>query len=748
MPVPAAAMPLSPGTRIGAYEVSAQIGVGGMGEVYRATDTNLKRSVAIKVLPEAVAKDANRLARFQREAETLAALNHPHIAQIYGLERSAGITALVMELVEGPTLAELITRGALAIGEVLAIARQIAEALESAHEQGIIHRDLKPANIKVRKDGTAKVLDFGLATAMEPARATSPEATQLPTVTSPAMTEAGIILGTAAYMSPEQASGKTVDPRSDIFSYGTVLYEMLSGRRAFNGDSSIAILTAILRDEPQPLHSHFELVQIIKRCLCKSPVDRFQTMTKVKASLAAVTLADRAPSIAVLPFANMSDDKEQEYFSDGLAEEIINTLVQIPGLKVTARTSAFAFRGKDQDITKIAEALHVSAILEGSVRKSGNRLRVTAQLINAADGYHLWSQRYDRAMADVFVMQDEIAAAIASALRLKLSGAPADRRAHQPNLRAYEAFLKGRHLVFVNTAESIALAKEAFEQAIERDPEYSEAYAELATWHFVQGAAGLRPAGETMPMARTNGLKAVELAPNEPRANAVLGAMAALYDRDWDKAGGRFQLALAAQQVPPEVRFRYAVFYLVPLRRFREALGEIERAVEQDPLNVLFRGMFALILGSESPDRAAIEARKAIDIDERHWLPYYAMSMNHFRLGELPEARQLAERSAAAAPWMPLPAGLLAGLLRRLGKNDDADAQVSKLKSPSGMFIYHMVCSEIDAATDSLAKAIAQGEVQPLMWFGASDFLRPLRSSSRWSALVQTMNLPSETASN
>jgi serine/threonine-protein kinase len=471
-------------------------------------------------------------------------------------------------------------------------------------------------------------------------------------------------------------------------------------------------------------------------------------MTAVKASLAAVTLVDRAPSIAVLPFANMSEDKAQEYFSDGLADEIINALVQIPGLKVTARTSAFAFRGKEQDITKIAEALHVSTILEGSVRKSGNRLRVTAQLINAADGYHLWSERYDRALADVFAMQDDITAAIASALRLKLGGTPPDRRARQPNLRAYEAFLRGRYLLFLNTTESFARGKDALEQAIALDPEYPEAYAELANWHFVSAAVGLRPPGEAMPIARTNALKALEFTPAEPRAHAVLGGMAALYEHDWDQAREEFHMALTAQPVPvpPEVRFRYALFYLVPLGRFREALDHFERAVEQDPLNVPFRAVFSLILGSESPDRAAVEARKAMEIDERQWLPYYAMSMRHFRLGELQEARELAGRSGAAAPWMPLPAGLLAGLLRQLGEHDDADAQLSKLKSPSGLFMYHLVCSDIDAAVDSFANAIAQGEVQPLMWLGATDFLRPLRSSPRWPALAKRMNLPPETA--
>ena len=549
------------------------------------------------------------------------------------------------------------------------------------------------------------------------------------------------MLGTAAYMSPEQASAKNVDARSDIFSFGAVLYEMLSGERAFNGDSSVTTMAAILRDEPRPLHSTPELVQIVRRCLRKSPADRFQTMAAVRASIAAVKLGEAAPTIAILPFANMSDDKEQEYFSDGLAEEIINALAQIPGLKVTARTSAFAFRGKEQDITKIAEALHVSTILEGSVRKSGNRLRVTAQLINAADGYHLWSQRYDRELADVFAMQDEIATAIAGALQLKLVGKPADRRKHQPNLPAYEAFLRGRHQVFVNTPESINLAKGAFEQAIALDPEYPEPYAELGTWHFVQTVAGLRRAAETIPLARTLAQKALELSPAEPRAQAVLCLLAGAFEHDWNEAGKRFQLALAAEQVPPEVRFRCGFFYLVPLGRFQEALAQMEIAIEQDPLNVLFRGIFAVILGNSGMhDRAAAEARKAIEIDERHWIPYYALSMNHLLRGELAEARQFAERCNQAAPLMPLPAGLLAGILRRLGENDRADELLSRLRAANGWFMYHIICSDIDAVAGWYAKAIEQGELQT--WFISPDLLKPLRSSPHWPALAKTLNLP------
>jgi serine/threonine protein kinase len=375
-------MALTIGMQLGSYEITELLGKGGMGEVYRARDLKLKREVAIKILPEEFARDSDRGTRFQREAEVLASLNHPNIAAIHDLKETGGTRYFVLELVEGETLADRLIRGSVPLDEAVQVAKQIVDALEAAHERGIVHRDLKPGNIKIGLGGRVKVLDFGLAKVASPLPAAEGFSNS-PTLMSGSM--GGVILGTAPYMSPEQASGKTVDARSDIFSLGAVLYEMLSGRRAFNGDSSIAMMAAVLRDEPHPLQSHPELVQIVRRCLCKSPADRFQTMTEVKASIAAVKLGEPTPSIAVLPFANMSDDKEQEYFSDGLAEEIINALAQIPGLKVTARTSAFAFRGKEQDITKIAEALHVSSVLEGSVRKSGKRLRVTAQLINAAE---------------------------------------------------------------------------------------------------------------------------------------------------------------------------------------------------------------------------------------------------------------------------------------------------------------------------------------------------------------------------
>jgi eukaryotic-like serine/threonine-protein kinase len=352
-----------------------------MGEVWKARDTRLDRIVAVKRLK------GQHSARFEQEARAIAALNHPNICTLHDV----GPDYLVMEYIEGKPLA-----GKRPQDEAVGLAMQIASALEEAHGQGILHRDLKPENILVTAKGTAKLLDFGLAKL-----AADGDATQT----------LGIA-GTPLYMSPEQAEGKALDARSDVFSFGSVLYEALTGQRPFDS------LAAVLRDEPAPLQS--PAWDIVKRCLVKKPGDRFQSMAEVRVALEQIRAkpAEQQPSIAVLPFANMNADREQEYFSDGLAEEILNGLAQVQGLKVIARTSSFAFRGKEQDITKIAETLRVGTILEGSVRRAGSRLRVTAQLIDAADGSHLWSQRYDREMADVFAIQDEISAAIVDALKV------------------------------------------------------------------------------------------------------------------------------------------------------------------------------------------------------------------------------------------------------------------------------------------------------------------------------------------
>jgi TolB-like protein/tRNA A-37 threonylcarbamoyl transferase component Bud32 len=514
-------MPLSIGDKLGPYEILAPIGAGGMGEVWKARDPRLNRIVAIKRL-----KGQHTAARFEQEVHAIAALNHPNICQLHDI----GPDYLVMEYVEGKPLS-----GPMRVEEALKLAVQIASAMEEAHGKGILHRDLKPANILVTVKDAAKVLDFGLAKL-----ATGPD-------TDATQTIEGTVLGTAAYMSPEQAQGKPLDERSDIFSFGAVLYELLSGQRPFTGGSTVEVLSAVLRDEPASLSAPEAVAAIVRRCMAKRAADRFASMVEVKAALDQIATkppTQQQPSIAVLPFANMSSDKEQEYFSDGLTEEILNLLAKIPALKVIARTSSFAFRGKEQDIRKIAEALDVATVLEGSVRRSGNRIRVTAQLINARDGAHLWSERYDRELADVFEVQDEISAAIAAALHTRLSPQASQKPRYTPKLPAYEAYLKARHYHWNGRPEAMAQAKEFYEQAIALDPQFALARVLFADLLGLRAVLGITPAREVLPACRAMVQRALELDPSLPEAHAELCLISAVYEHDWREAARRFTLSI------------------------------------------------------------------------------------------------------------------------------------------------------------------------------------------------------------
>ena len=413
------------------------------------------------------------------------------------------------------------------------------------------------------------------------------------------------------------------------------------------------------------------------RCLAKRPGQRFQTIAEVKAALelAIANPVEKTPSIAVLPFANMSRDADDEYFSDGLAEEIINALTQIAGLKVIARTSAFAFKGKNEDIRRIAEALGVTNVLEGSVRRAGNRLRVTAQLIHAADGTHLWSQRFDREMTDVFAVQDEIAAAIAAALKVKLTGKPAAARPHEPNLPAYEAFLKGRHQSYKYSPEAFAGAEDYLKQAIALDPQWADPHSALGYQYFLLGCLGLRPMSEMAPLARAEARKALELLPSEPMAHAVLGAIAALHDYDWKEAEQHFKLVVSSEFLAPEIHDFYALFYLAPLGRFEEALQEREKAIAHDPLNARWRARQAFtLLCAEMYEPAIAEARKALELDDRSFWPHYVVALSYFFQGKLTEARESGGRgcpySAMAARGCRIP-GRALGMRRRKGERGE-----------------------------------------------------------------------------
>ena len=465
-------MALSPGATLGPYTIRDQIGAGGMGEVYTADDPRLGRQVAIKVLSPELTRDGTAKQRFLQEAQAASALDHPNICTTHDVgETDDGQLYLVMAHYDGETLADRLDRGALPLDEAIDLVSQVGKGLAEAHRAGVVHRDIKPANLLLTSSGTVKILDFGLAKL----------------VGAEGATQTGTMLGTVAYMSPEQARGETVDHRTDIWALGVVLYEMLAGRRPFEGDNLLAISSAIQESRPASLSGEAASVGgVVARALSKKRTERPQQVgqwiDELRAALGAgpaAAPADTGPSVAVLPFADMSAAKDQDYFCEGMAEEIINALTKLDGLAVASRTSSFQFKGTSDDIRAIGDALNVKAVLEGSVRTAGNRLRVTAQLIKIADGYHLWSERYDRTMEDVFDIQDEIAAAITEALKLELVGggrAPAVKR-YTDDLDAYHLYLQGRHHYLNRPPGWLAKATRCYEEAVERDPHYPLAHA-------------------------------------------------------------------------------------------------------------------------------------------------------------------------------------------------------------------------------------------------------------------------------
>jgi serine/threonine-protein kinase len=704
-------MALTAGTRLGPYEILAPIGAGGMGEVWKATDTRLGRTVAIKVL------SGPHSDRFEQEARAIAALNHPHICTLYDV----GPDYLVMEFVDGVALS-----GPLPVEEALRLALQMAAALGAAHAKGITHRDLKPANILVTKEGV-KLLDFGLAKPLAGTDATR--------------TIEGTILGTPSYMAPEQIEGKPCDARSDVFSFGAVLYEMLAGSRAFEG------MAAVLRDDPKPPPA---LERVVMRCLEKQAARRFQTMAELREALQQETAkpVEKQPSIAVLPFANMSADKENEYFSDGLAEEILNLLAKIPGLKVIARTSSFAFRGKEQDITKIAEALRVQNILEGSVRRAGNRIRVTAQLIHAADGSHLWSERYDRELADVFAVQDEISGAIARELQLKLSPQAAAKPRYTPKLPVYEAYLKARHYHWKLTPEAMAQAKAFYEQAIALDPRFALAQAFYADLFGLHATLGITPAHEVMPAARALAQRALELDPSLPEAHAILCSFAAAYDYDWKEAAHRFTLATAGDTPSPWVLAYLGALYVLALGRRTEAIEQVGRAVQGDPLDFTIRAVMAQSLAAAGRyTEAEAHLRQILDFDANVSLAFSGLASQYAARRMFAEALPFAEKAYSLAPWAKQTTGLYAGLLIRTGEPDQGKELIQRLGSgevygaPMGLALFHVCCGEIDLAADWIEKAIEQRFPSVVYWLQGA-IAEPLRSSPRWPKLAALMNLP------
>ena len=506
------------------------------------------------------------------------------------------------------------------------------------------------------------------------------------------------------------------------------------------------MLNAVVATEPPAFES--ALYPVVKRCMAKDASGRFQTAGELRAALARISTktGPPAPSVAVLPFTNMSGDQEQEYFSDGLTEEIINTLVQMRGLKVIARTSAFAFKGRNMDIRIIAEALGVAHILEGSVRRAANRVRVTAQLINAADGSHLWSQRYEREMADVFALQDEIAAAIAAALKLKFTA----RARHTPNLAAHEAYLKGLSLESLLTVESLGLAKKCYEQAIALDAAYPDPHTGLAGYYLMMNDLGAMPPLEAATPRRAACERALELDPSSALAHANLACLARIYELDWTTAQRHVEIALSGEAAPPHVHYLAATHHYC-LGRFPETIREMESCVEKDPLSGLYHAAFAWFLVSAGfVERASMEAQRALEIDPNFWMSHGTLAAIHALAGRTMEAIHAAELAARLGPW-PYNFGILAAMWEQAGETRRAGELIERIGAmpphavPLGMLFYHLLRKDLGAAAECYEKVIEYRQLQATLAIHY-PWTAPLRASSHWPRLARLMNLSGSAA--
>jgi len=609
------------------YKVLEKLGEGGMGVVYKAKDTKLNREVAIKFLPRSISANEDERKRFEIEAQAAAALNHPNIAHIYAIEEKDDEMFIVMEYIDGEELKEKISNNPIELEEAIDIATQIAEGLQTAHEKGIVHRDIKSSNIMTTEDGKVKIMDFGLAKING--------GTELIKI--------GSTVGTAAYMSPEQTKGEEVDHRTDIWSFGVVLYEMLTGELPFKGDYEQAIIYSILNEDSQSIAEFREdiqsqLTQIVERALKKNQSDRYQTAKDLIEELKAFdktgsSLKGKAvtPSVAVLQFSNMSNDTEQQYFCDGMAEDIINDLAHLEDLQVVARTSSFAFKDKNLDIREIGKKLGVHSIVEGSVRKAGNRLRITAQLINVADGYHLWSERYDRELEDVFAIQEEISNSIVNALKIELTGeadVPVVKRSTN-NLEAYDLYLKGRY--FWNTRQSGGLEKARyhFEKAVEIDSAYALAYTGLADYYNIMGFYAYSSPKESLPKAKQAALKALEIDDTLAEAHSALAFAKWIFDWDMESAEREFKRAIELNPNYSTAHMWYSNF-LVTSGRSEECFAEIEKALTLDPLSHTIQACSgSMFYFAGQYDRAISQCTNTLEMDPNFTLARHILTLTY-----------------------------------------------------------------------------------------------------------------------
>ena len=722
-----------------------------MGVVYLAKDPRLDRQVAIKVLPPDLTRDTTAKQRFLQEAKAASALDHPNICNIHEINETAdGQLYLVMAHYEGETLKERIARGPLPLDDAIDIASQVGQGLAKAHAAGIVHRDIKPANLMVTTDGTVKILDFGLAKLAG----------------SEGVTQTGTTVGTVAYMSPEQARGEEVDHRTDIWSLGVVLYETLSRQQPFQGDNLLAIAKAIL-ESPTPTltGAAAALNGVLGRALSKSESLRYQAATELLDELRsasspatqATSLPD-VPSIAVLPFADMSPKKDQDYFCEGMAEEIINALTKLEGLKVASRTSAFQFKGQSQDIRRIGEALNVTTVLEGSVRTSGNRLRVTVQLTDIADGYQVWSERYDRQMEDVFDIQDEISQAIANALKIRLVSDAAGPKVarHTEDVDAYHLYLRGRHHWFTSRYRGgLERAVRYFEQAIEQDTSYPLAHAGLAQAYSILGMYGFLPSKVAFPKAKAAVSRAFAGHEDVAEAHTASGMIRMVFDCDWQGADEQFGHAIALEPADT-LALCWRALNLAANGQHRGAMSAARRAQELDPLSAYVETIagHVLMLGrryDEARDVLGAVLKEDPNLGYALWVCGSACSA----LGMHDEAVTHLRTVVRLSDRLPMYLGMLGQAHARKGERATAEALLQELSQraedeyvpPLMLGLIAMACGDADRGFECLEQEYQE---RGILLYCVTDawFFDDFRTDPRFQALLRRLNFPATAASS
>ena len=832
-------MSLSAGTKLGRYEIRSKIGEGGMGEVYLAEDTELNRKVAIKILPPEVVSDKERMRRFVQEAKAAAALNHPNIAHIYEIGETAALRFIAMEFIDGQTLRQLIHGGQTDLAKLLRYLQHAAEGLSKAHAVGIVHRDLKPDNVMVTRDGHAKVLDFGLAKLVEPQRTSGTGSSEIATAILQQHSQPGMILGTVGYMSPEQAQGQVVDQRSDIFSFGCILFEAATGRRAFEGKDVIDSLNKIIREPVAPISdlnpaAPADLQRIVRRCLAKDPDERYQTIKDVAIELKEVrrelkggsgvdttaappsekfgappsdgtvsstpasspesgTRGTRASSaeylvsgikehklaaviaglvlviaviglsyywharntevaiesIAVLPFINQNGDPNAEYLSDGLTESIINSLTQLPNLRVIARSSVFRYKGKETDPLAIGKELGVRAVLVGRILQRGDDLNISTELVDVRDNKQVWGEQYQRKASDLMSLQRDIAGQIANNLRLRISGEEHNRmmKHFTENPEAYQLYLKGRFYWNKRTEESYQKAIDYFRQAIEKDPNYALAYTGLADCYSFLSSQGIRPPGDVFPLAKQAAGKAIEIDNSLSEAHTSLAYVKLYYDWDWGGAEQEYKRAIELNPNYATPHHGYA-YLLISSGRTEAAIAEIKKAEEIDPLSLIFQtdhGEYYYF--ARRPDEAIAQLKKAIDMDpsfvRAHWLLGRAL----IQKGRCDEGIDEALKAKRMVPAIEA-LGWLAQEYAACGRKPEAQKAMSELLelskdhyvSPHWFSAVQASLGNKDEAFKWLDQAL-DGRFGPLIYLKVNPIWDPLRSDPRFAQRLGRVGL-------